>query len=135
MTKRMNLIAGLFVMTLMMTAVAPKTAHAVYTKEGTLTIYNHNCSKWKGFKLYKRVTVHVFNNKAGCTETTVTLGHKQSQTIKLTPFYFHKGEKKDCKYKHEANGTVAGKKDIYGGAHSSVTCKKDWADVCQCTKD
>ena len=40
-----------------------------------------------------------------------------------------------CPYAHEAEGTVGGKQDVYGDENSSVTCRKDWAGVCQCTKD
>lgn len=133
--KRITLIICNFIAVLMI-AAAP-AAHA-----GTLKIHNSNCTKW----VWKRVTVHVKagDQDVGCTRTKVSLRKGKSKTIELIPTST-KYEKPagavvtvpeyECKYRHEASGTVLGKRDVHGKQHSSVTCKKDWGGVCQCKKD
>ncbi len=115
------------------------TAHA-----GSLTIHNNNCSPW----LKDHVRVHVYGgNPPGdqypgtCTDTWVSLKHGETKTISLTGRleYFSQADNVsyayDCKYTHEAEGTVMGDSDIDGREDSHVTCKNDWAGVCQCKKD
>lgn len=104
------------------------------TQAGTLTIYNKNCTKTKNWRTVKRVTVrvHTGNTKDGCTNTKVTVHQNHSKTVELIE---KNDEGGDCKYGHEAMGTVYGKFKVRGDKNSSVTCKRDWAKVCQCTKD
>ena len=108
---------------------------------GTLSIYNKNCATLKGFKNFKRVTVHVYGQDGCDTDTNVTVKQGESKTITLDEYYqeddstYKKGRVGVCKYAHEALGTVSFKADVRGTADSSVTCRKDWLDVCQCTKD
>lgn len=126
----MKLIICAFVSMLAITTVAPMTAHA-----GTLTIYNKNCTKRAGFIKKQRVTVHVFskNSDDGCTNEWVTVHKGESETIEILAK--DKNGKNCSKYTHEATGTVFNDYDISGFRNSSVTCKKDWAKICQCTKD
>lgn len=136
MNKCIKLVACVFISVLTVAVIVPTTAQA-----GTLTIYNKNCTKTINFKKYNRVTVHVYqkdHTDEGCTNTHVTVNKKSSKTIELVPYYYKNGQWQDprnCKYKHEAHGTVAGKEDVHGNENASVTCKKDRIGVCQCTKD
>ena len=130
MTNYMKLIICAFVSMLAITTVAPMTAHA-----GTLTIYNKNCTKRAGFIKKQRVTVHVFskNSDDGCTNEWVVVHRGHTETIELVP---DSGYGQRCgHYMHEAKGTVGGKYDVHGDETASITCKRDWAWVCQCTKD
>ena len=83
--------------------------------------------------------MHVWDNnrKQKCTDTKVTVRKGESKQISIAATYVSSpnGELLDCKYKHEAMGTVFGKRDADGSKDSFVTCKRDWYDVCQCTKD
>lgn len=103
---------------------------------GTMTIYNKNCTHTKGFKRKNWVTVYVYGPRK-CTNKTLRINKGQSKTIELKEEYLSSGAEKyfPCRYNHEAKGTAFGKNDVYGDKHSSVTCKRDWARVCQCTKD
>lgn len=127
MNNRIKLIACALASVLAMTIATPMTAHA-----GTLTIYNKNCTKLKGFKQVKRVTVHVYDpDTVGCTKTDVTVHKGSAKKIWLEP-----GSRTNpCKYKHEAKGLILGKTDVHGSKNSSVTCEKDPDKICQCTKD
>ena len=108
---------------------------------GTLTIYNKNCIKVKGFKKYKRVSVHVWGPDECNTKTTVTVHQGESTTITLDEYYrvekseYNEGTRKECIYAHEAKGTVFGGHNVRGTEDSHVTCKKDSIGVCQCKKD
>ena len=80
--------------------------------------------------------VHVSSNDnfEGCTDTKVTVRQGQSKSIELVELH-DDGSGRCGKYNHEAMGTVGGKYDVKGREDSSVTCRKDWLGVCQCTKD
>lgn len=134
MTKRMKLNAFGLISTLVIAMAMPLMAQA-----GTLTIHNKNCHKKIFLGIVRdRVTVHVWDSdrRRKCTDTKVTVGKGKSKTISIaSTFQFANGETLDCKYRHEAMGTVGGKRDVPGKKDSHVTCKKDWYDVCQCTRD
>ena len=128
MTKHMKLTVLGLVSALMITTIAPITVQA-----GTLTIYNKDCTHGKGFKKKKWVSVHVYDKKnKECTDTYVHVNENNSKTVSLIE---ETNNDTSCYYKHEAKGTIIGSRDIPGYLNSSVTCKKDWANVCQCTKD
>ena len=130
MTRRIHLTAFCLLSTLMIAITVPMTAQA-----GTLTIYNQNCTKTYKGKIVKRITVHVFNGDTHCTRKKVTVHQHESVTVMLreVPTNYEDGH---CgKYAHEAMGTAGGKHDVHADEDSSVTCKRDWAHVCQCTKD
>lgn len=135
MNKRITLI-GYFLISAMLTMlIAPITMAHAEGSNGSLTIYNDNCTKTVGFKKYKRVTVHVYDPSPSmddCTNTYVTVGMGSRKTIELIPDL---GENTRCDYRHEAKGTAWGDQDVRGDRHSSVTCKKDRIKVCQCKKD
>lgn len=127
MTSPLKLTALGLLSALLMATAMPMTANA-----GTLTIYNHNCTHLKWFKRKKSVTVHVYTHADKCTDTKVQVKTGQSKTIQL----LEDGLVEQChRYAHEAIGTVGGKFDINPREPSSVTCKRDGARVCQCTKD
>ena len=131
MSKGINLIVLGLVSALLITTTMPMAAHA-----GTLTIYNENCTHLKGLKRKKSVTVTVKAGitNGGCTYTKVKVKTGQSKTISLT----ERDRQGDiCKYRHNAKGTgiTDPPKDVKGDEVSSVTCKRDWARVCQCRKD
>ena len=132
MNTHIKLITCAFMSMLMMAIAAPMTVQA-----GTLTIYNKNCTKTVGLSTKKRVMVNVSPQKgykgAGCTDTYLTVSQKHSKTIELIERTAD--ERYPCQYAHEARGTVLGKHDVRGDSDSYVTCEKDWAQVCQCTKD
>lgn len=129
MTGRMKFIICGVVAMLMLCNVMPPTAQA-----GTVTIYNKNCHKLKGFKYYKRVTVNIFNKFKGCTGYRVTVKQGRSKVVYLREL--STVDNGPCSsYAHEANGTVGGHYDAPADGHTHVTCKRDWADVCQCKKD
>ena len=141
MHKRIQLIACGFLSALIIAMAVPVTTNA-----GTLTIYNENCTHLKGFKRKKSVTVHVFAQDDCDTNTKVTVRQGSSKTITLDDYYNEKdhmskdgkivkGDPTTCKYAYEARGTVSFTRDVRGDRDSSVTCKRDWARVCQCTKD
>ena len=115
--------------------IAIATPVAAYA--GTLTVYNDNCTKTVSRSTTKRVTVNVSPQKgyrgAGCTDTYFTVSQGNSKTIELEER--SADERYPCKYAHEARGTALGKHDVRGDSDSTVTCRKDWASVCQCTKD
>ena len=120
----------------MLTALLMFGMTSLPAQAGTLTIYNKNCTKTHNFATKKRVKVHVYGKlESGCTTREVTVRQGQSRTLDLVPTYKDNGLKKDCFYFHEANGTVGGKQDVNGTRDSHVTCKKDWAHVCQCKLD
>ena len=126
--KPMKLTAIGLMSALLIAVAMPMAAHA-----GTLTIYNKNCTHLKGLKRKKSVTVKVTAD-VGCTNTKVKVKTGQSKTISLTV----RDKKGDiCEYHHYAKGTGASwpPKDVMGDEVSSVTCKRDWARVCQCKKD
>ena len=119
-----------FVSALLIAIAAPMSTYA-----GTITIYNKNCTKTYNFATKKRVKVHVFSTR-GCTEETVTVRQGHYRTVEIAPMYKFNDVWKSCgDYAHEAVGTVAFKYDAPGDGHTDVTCKKDWLNVCQCTKD
>ena len=130
MTKHIKLTSFGLLSALLIVIATPLTAQA-----GTLTIFNKNCTKTADFATKKRVAVHVDTKRGyyGCTDiyTTVHKGH--SKTIQLAE---QADEGQDCgNYRHEAAGTIKGKFDVPADGDSHVTCKKDWLNVCQCTKD
>lgn len=107
---------------------------------GEVTIHNNNCSPW----LQDHVRVHFWGQAStneACTDTWVSLKHGETKTFQLRrEFTDSSSDGKTvihtrCKYFHEAEGTTGGKQDLYGDEVASVTCKNDWAGVCQCTKD
>ncbi len=122
-----KLIACAAVAALMIAITAPMTAQA-----GTMTIHNENCTKQVWFKKHKKVTVNIRGQQVGCTKTSVTVWQGSPKTIWLEPTGDY-GE--ECKYKHEARGTVYRKKDVYGTANTSVTCKKNSEGLCRCRKN
>ncbi len=132
MTKHMILASCSLALVLTLLAATPMAARA-----GTLTIHNDNCKKLLGFKTKKRVTVHVSSKYSGCTRDDVTVSMGSSETITLKEgFVTSYGEYQRCnKYVHYAHGAVRGKADVDGSKDSSVTCKRDWAKICKCTKD
>ena len=129
------IISGALAAALALPATAP-LAHA-----GTLTIHNENCTKNIGFKKRKRVTVHVWGQEECDTDKKVTIDQGESKTIELDDHFktsgsvYEEGVVKECKYGHEAMGTVSFKHDVAGSQDSHVTCKKDRIGVCQCRKD
>ena len=134
MSKQMKMIACILVSAVMLSAVA------LPAQAGSVTIYNENCTKQSHGKRVKHVKVHVFGQKGkSCTDTHVTVHQGESETVQLKAQYRGSGVESNtlypCKYKHEAQGTVGGKRHVLGSEHSTVTCKRDWARVCQCTKD
>lgn len=135
MTKHMNLIAGILMSTLLLTATAPAVEAYEYGS-GSLTIYNKNCTKWIGLKKRKRVTVHVFAGnslkRSECTNVDITVSQGQSVTGVMWAKSYRG---RSCgKYKHEAHGTVGGKADVDPNEVAYVTCKKDRYGICQCAK-
>jgi hypothetical protein len=68
-----------------------------------------------------------------CTTGTWTIDNGSSGRIELVELGINATQ--ICAYAHEAAGTAGGKQDVDGNEDSSVTCSKDWAGVCQCTKD
>lgn len=105
------------------------------THAGSMTIHNKNCTKTYDWGTRQRVKVHIYSEGKydGCTEEAVTVRKGHTRTIELIE---HANDGDECgKYAHEAMGTAFGDFDIHGGKQSSVTCKKDWLSVCQCTKD
>ena len=128
MSKGINLIVLGLVSALLITTTMPMSAQA-----GTLTIYNENCTHLKGLVRKKFTTVYVDASEAhGCTDTKVQVKTGQSKTIELVA---RNKNGETCKYNHNAEGVVGGKYDIKAEDFSSVTCKRDWARVCQCKKD
>ena len=130
MNKRMKLTTFGLVPALLIAMAAPLTVQA-----GTLTIYNDNCTKTANFATKKRVKVDIDGREAnkGCTDVTVTVHQGHSRVIHLETKGNDDGP---CgKYRHEARGVAFGKFDVWGSDDSHVTCKRDWARVCQCTKD
>ena len=130
MKSRGKLTVRGFVSAVTIAAATPMAVHA-----GSMTIYNENCTKFTGLKTRKRVTVLIDSSKnnEGCTDTYVTVSKHKSKTVELAANGI---DGDSCgKYSHEARGTAFGKYDAPGNKHTRVTCKKDWADVCQCTKD
>lgn len=115
---------------------------ATAVQAGTLTISNKDCNPWGKSSVHVNIwdpdTKMAWD--ADCTHTGVSLRHGESKTISLT----HKISGKDttsnqsfthtCWYKHEADGTVGGSRDIPGGRDSRVHCENDWIGVCQCYK-
>lgn len=133
MNKCIKLITVTLLPVLMIVIVAPLTAHA-----GTLTIFNKDCHTLKFDpwpKVVQRITVHVYDHPSACTKKHVSVKVGHYETVSLVAKHEVNGELYKCNYFHEAMGTAGGKDDVYGGGHSSVTCKQDWADVCQCTED
>ena len=131
MTKCMNLIHLGLASALMI--ATPMAAHA-----GSVIIANENCKSLKFDpwpKIIRRVTVHVFDYPDACTDTNVTIGEGDVKVVQLAETHEVDGKTYNCMYYHEAKGTAGGVDDVKGSAISSVTCKEDWADVCQCTKD
>ena len=130
MNTRIKLTAFGLISMLLIVIAAPLTAQA-----GTMTIYNKNCTKTYNFATKQRVTVKIKskNSYKGCTKKKVTIHKGQSRTIELA----ETGLAGDyCgKYSHQAIGTSRGKRDVSPYQDSHVTCKRDWARVCQCTKD
>lgn len=109
---------------------------------GTLTIHNKNCAAIGT----QHVKVHVFvpmmdiasAEVQPCTHTWVTVDKHSSKSLTLMEVDYDvdpPGTVICDNYFHEAGGTTGGKKDVDGREDSSVTCKNDWARVCQCTKD
>lgn len=138
MNKRIKFIFYILMSVLMLAVVVPQATHA-----GTVSIYNKNCTHTKGLYRKKWVTVHV-RGYQGCTNTKVQVRKGSTKVVNLIPtsdkyvdedgsVYY--GPERTCKYKHEAKGTLGGKRRVSGKENSSVTCKRDWARVCQCTKD
>ena len=129
MSKRIKLIASGFVSALTIIIATSMPAQA-----GTLTIFNKNCTKTYNFATKKRVKVRIYaNGSEGCTQKRVTVHQGRPKTIELMEQNI---DGDDCgKYAHEAIGTVMGKYDAPADEDTHVTCKKDWAAVCQCTKD
>lgn len=113
---------------LLIAITVPTTTYAA----GTLTIYNKNCTRLKGFKKKHEVKVHVFTNEIGCRDIHVTVKKGDYKTIGLKEH----GTYEDCgKYHHEATGTTAGKADVHPNETSWVTCLKDAVGLCHCLKD
>lgn len=146
----MKTLLPLFVAMMMVMLSMPLTAQAGKSYQecggsdafcGQVTVKNENCTKLVWFKTKKRVKVQVYNpSDVMCNQWESSWHHipqGHSVTIPLVgwidgpagtrPYY--------CTYAHEAEGTTGGKEDVHGNEVSSVTCKKDWAGVCQCTKD
>ena len=125
----LGLVSALtFAVVIMM--ATPLTAHA-----GSMSIYNKNCTQVENFVKKKQVTVHVYSSLGytGCTNEWVVVHRGHTETIELVP---DSGYGQRCgHYMHEAKGTVGGKYDVHGDETASITCKRDWAWVCQCTKD
>ena len=125
----MKRIASVLVSALMIATAAPMTAQA-----SKMTIYNKDCRTvvFKPWPVAKgRVTVKIEAGGETCTEAKVTVGKDSSETIEVKA----RGDLGfPCKYSHEAMGTAGGEAN-YWLEDGSVTCKEDWFDVCQCTKD
>ncbi len=119
------------------------SAHAIDSSGAvvlnSVTIHNNNCSPWGS----DHVRVNVYdplddrNWLEKCTSTTISLKHGATTTLTLNASITSpEGDStKACVYRHEAEGTVGGSRDVHGDAVSHVTCKNDWAGVCQCKKD
>ena len=107
---------------------------AMTAQASTMTIYNEDCrtvvfNPWPVAK--GRVTVKIEAGGETCTEKKVTVGKGKSKTVEVRA----RGDLGfPCKYSHMAAGTVGGESN-YWLEDGSVTCKEDWFDVCQCTKD
>ncbi len=110
-----------------------------------VNVHNTNCSPWG----QDHVVVNIWDpDQPGsitepnqCTHTKVALKHNETKTVLLKgrvegtvpdggAHYSH-----NCVYKHEADGTAGGARDVHGDQQSGVTCRNDWIGVCQCTKD
>lgn len=133
MTQRIKSLSRGLAVAMIVAAAAPMAAHA-----GSVTINNHDCKSLKFDPwptIIKRVTVHVYDYPDECTDTRVTVGIGDWKTVTLAESHTINGEIYDCNYYHEAEGTAGGIDDVNGSSHSSVTCREDWFDVCQCTKD
>ena len=133
MTKQAKVVNFVLAIALMLSAVAAPV------QAGTLTIHNENCVQHKGIDFVKRVTVHVHGQFACKTNKYVTVNKGHSKTITLDEYFTDPDIGGDavseCKYFHEAKGTVRGEQDVLGTEDSSVTCRKDRGKICQCTKD
>ena len=130
MSKRINSTLLGILSALIIAVTLPMTAHA-----GSLSIYNKNCTQVENFVTKKHVTVHVYSSwdYTGCTREWVVVPRGHTKTIELVP---DSGYGQRCgNYAHEAKGTVGGHYNVHGDEVASVTCKRDWAWVCQCTKD
>lgn len=131
MNARLKLCTFAFVSGLMIMIVgAPTTAQA-----GTITIRNDNCTTLKWFKRRKWVKVHMFSLLSGCTDRVVRVNVGEARTFGVVSRTTIAGERITCKYAHEAKGTIAGAIDAKGTDDTTVTCKKDGFNVCQCVKD
>lgn len=113
----------------LMIAAAPLVAQA-----GTVTIHNDNCTTLKDFKTHKWVRVHVDSIQPGSTNKWVKLGLGESEKISLRETYKLGGKRLTYYYVHEAAGT-AGDNDVSGKEDSSVTCRKETLNICNCRKD
>lgn len=137
MKKHKTSIAGILMSVLLPIATTPMAEAS--ENRGTLVIYNKNCTKVKGFKKHKRVTVHVYSSSSdSCTRTSVTIGQGEYKTVSLVPYWYDVSapkKAKDCKYYHQAYGTVGGENDVRGDEGATVSCRKDWLGVCQCRKN
>ena len=111
---------------------------------GGIQIKNEDCGGGKNPK----VKVHVFDpDKGGCSDTWVTV-NKGATEIKRNLYSYNSKfgspyedlKSAHCLYAHEAEGTVGGNADVDGRLNSNyannrVTCRADWAGVCQCIND
>ncbi|MEE2922147.1 MAG: hypothetical protein VYC38_10320 [Pseudomonadota bacterium] len=115
---------------------------------GKMTIENKNCST---FLQGDVVRVHIWDTKFPASDEdpewdkpctfhggyTVRKGH--TKTVHLVDIAIldesdPSSRTHRCRYKHEAHGTVDGKRDVSGARdHSRVVCEKQGV-VCQCRK-
>ncbi|MEE2921782.1 MAG: hypothetical protein VYC38_08470 [Pseudomonadota bacterium] len=90
-------------------------------------IENVNC----GTLFSKKVNVHIYDSdNDACTDTWVK-GVKQGEVrTKRVRYLFDEG-RKTCKYRHEAEGTVLGKRDLKLPGENHIICYND-VGICQC---
>ncbi|WP_291078286.1 hypothetical protein [Hyphomonas sp.] len=92
-----------------------------------LQVENVNC----GALFSKQVSVHIYDShNEACTNIwvkDVKQGEIRTQKVR---YLFDEGRKK-CRYKHEAEGTVMGKRDLELPGETHITCYTD-VTVCQC---
>ncbi len=138
MTNRITPIVRVIVAALFVIAVAPAAAHA-----GSVTFYNKNCSKYSGFRVVKQVAVVIKGDAHGCSDIEVNVQQGAFKTVRLlpattvnnTPYDPTTDSPRECRYSWEVSPRFTVRSELRGREDYAMTCKKDWAGVCQCTKD
>jgi hypothetical protein len=128
---------------------------APHLTAGDITIKNENCV-WQGLSQTNQANFHVFQTKPEpsrdfrgsfaqlsdrCTEVWRTIRAGSAVTVPVEQFFDNEsdlqtgvkvGPAMDCFYSVQAEGVIGGDQHVRGTKGQKITCRLDWAGVCQC---